>query len=49
MKSNILKIDNKGRVCLPKWMREKKGLKVGSMVRIGTEKRAIVLEEVKHD
>jgi len=44
---NILKIDSKGRVQIPEWVRASKSLKVGSVVRIGTEKRAIVLEEVK--
>jgi len=44
---NILKIDDKGRVLIPEWVRVSKSLKVGSVVRVKIENGSISMEEVK--
>ena len=43
----VVKVDNKGRVLIPKSLREKTGIREGCYVRIKTDEERIVIEPTK--
>ncbi|MEM0482294.1 MAG: AbrB/MazE/SpoVT family DNA-binding domain-containing protein [Nitrososphaerota archaeon] len=43
----IVKVDGKGRIVIPKSVREKSGLKEGGHARIRTDERGIIIEPLK--
>ncbi|MEM1514644.1 MAG: AbrB/MazE/SpoVT family DNA-binding domain-containing protein [Candidatus Bathyarchaeia archaeon] len=44
MKMKTIKVDEKGRIIIPKSIREKAGLKEGSHVKIKADEKGIVIE-----
>ncbi|MEM1551222.1 MAG: AbrB/MazE/SpoVT family DNA-binding domain-containing protein [Candidatus Bathyarchaeia archaeon] len=43
-----VKVDGKGRIIIPKSMREKTGVKEGSYVRIRADEKGIMIEPLEH-
>jgi looped-hinge helix DNA binding domain, AbrB family len=47
MTAEVVRIDRKGRLLIPKKLREKAGIEEGGLVRLRAEKRGIIIEPVE--
>ncbi|MGY0287471.1 MAG: AbrB/MazE/SpoVT family DNA-binding domain-containing protein [Candidatus Methanodesulfokora washburnensis] len=47
MTTEVVRIDRKGRLLIPKKLREKAGIEEGGLVRLRAEERGIIIEPVE--
>jgi len=47
MTAEVVRIDRKGRLLIPKKLREKAGIEEGGLVRLRAEERGIIIEPVE--
>jgi|YelNatPaOPRAMG01_1025707.scaffolds.fasta_scaffold88721_4 AbrB family looped-hinge helix DNA binding protein len=47
MTTEVVRIDKKGRLLIPKKLREKAGIEEGGLVRLRAEERGIIIEPVE--